>query len=317
MKKIAGILAALMILTMLGGCYKSDTMFRFTSNGGVEVTSTFLATEETFVSTQVTPEMIVEDFSEEDLASYMETNNITETGKRLELSIVDENGNVIKESGIPKPTPVPEIMPDAEGTEDEASTETIGETNADTAEETSSANKEDMTGTRLRMRFDSLDAVSKSFLLGKYMQSFGTVSLAKDESGFGLDMQQKQTLLGTKYIVSGKISLYGVYNGYGLEENEEFQEKLTNASNSVTFKFPFLTLVESRGTDEKSMLGQTMTWTATKDAPEREVNFEVTVINPLIFGMAVVIVLLVLAIILILLRAKKSKKDEPDSYYMD
>jgi len=65
MKKIAGILAALMILTMLGGCYKSDTMFRFTSNGGVEVTSTFLATEETFVSTQVTPEMIVEDFSEE------------------------------------------------------------------------------------------------------------------------------------------------------------------------------------------------------------------------------------------------------------
>lgn len=321
MKKFAGILAALLVLTMLSGCYKSETTLRFKSTGGVEVTSTFLASEETYTSAQVTPEMLVGDFSEENVSAYMEANNVTETGERLELVMVDETGNVITSSDIAMPTPVPEPTPAEEGEE-----ATAGEVAEDVAgvvtEEPKEAEKADasdktMKGTRLRMRFDSLDAVSQSFLLGNYMNSFGTVSLKKDESGLGLDMKQKQTLLGTKYVVSGKISLYGAYNGLGLEENEEFQEKLTNASNSVTFAFPFLTFVSSRGADEKSLLGQTMTWTATKAAPEREVNFEVTVINPLVFGMAVVILLLALALVWVLVRIKKANENEPDSYYMD
>ncbi|MBQ7032477.1 MAG: hypothetical protein IJN25_02280 [Clostridia bacterium] len=278
MKKMALVLAALMLLTMLGGCYKSDTTMKFGMAGGMEVTSTLLASPDTYSSFGVeSPDVILEQFSEESLNAYLEESGNKETGERLELSRIDADGNVV-----------------APGTELSA---------------------EGMSGTRLRMKFDSFSDAQNSILLNSYLSNLGTMSLNKDASGNGLDIEEKHTVLGTKYTASGKLSVYGTYAEMMGENTAEMQGKLADASNSVTFRFPLFSIAKSSGADSKGFLGQSMTWTATAGAPDRDIYFEVTVINPLVLDMALII--LILVIILIVVLRKKKKNDEPDAYFMD
>ncbi len=336
MKKFAGIMAALLLVTMLGGCYKSDTVLQFKANGDVEVTSTFLATQEVYSMASMTgPADILSQYSEESLEAYMTANGIRETGERLELSVVDAEGNIVEATPAPSevPTPAPEAEPTEEAspettempeateptdadTEAPAPEEAQAEAPAEEATETPAAEDGTMTGTRLRMRFDNLDDAKESFTLGNYMNTFGTMALVRDEAqGFGLDIKEKQTMLGTKYTVSGNVSAYGMVAPTGEGVSEEMKEQAAGASNSITFKFPLLSLTKSSGTTDKNFLGNTMTWTATTDAPLKDVYLEVTVINPLILVMALII--LILVIILIIVTRKKRKDDETDTYFMD
>lgn len=278
MKKVTAVLAALMLLTMLGGCYKSDTTMQFGATGGIEVTSTLLASPDTYSSFGVEgPDMIVNQFSEESLNAYLAESGNTETGERLELSRIDADGNVV-----------------AAGTELSA---------------------DSMSGTRLRMRFDSFSDAQNSVLLNSYLSNIGTMALRKDASGYGLEIEEKHTVLGTKYIASGKLSVYGTYAEMMGGGDAEVQEQIADASNSVTFKFPLLSVAKSSGADSKGFLGQTMTWTATAGAPDRDIYFEVMVINPLVFALALVILILVIVLIAVL--RKKGKQDDPDAYFMD
>ncbi len=275
MKKTAGILAVLLLVTMLGGCYKSDTTLDFDVNGGVEVTSTLLASSEMYEQAGIANvDELVETFSPETIEMYSQMYGMTETGERLEMIRIDAAGNEIAE-GAAMPT---------DGS---------------------------MVGTRLRMRYKSMADAANSFTLINFLR---TTPLMQDENGYGLKIEEQRTLLGTKYVASGNISVYGseMYKAEYDAADQATKDKLADSATSVTFKFP-LSFSKSNA-DEKGFLGSSLTWTATKDAPDKEVYFEVTTINPLILGMAVVILLLLIVIIVM---ARKRKNDAPDAYFVD
>lgn len=281
MKKIAGVLALLLLLTMLGGCYKADTTVDLNLGGGVEVSSSFLAVPEMYQQSAqfvgyAGPDDIVTQYDPATLEQYLTESGITETGQRLELSRIDASGNVV-ETGTELPT---------DGS---------------------------MTGVRLRMKYDSLSDAADSFTLTNFSALYG-LPLQKDASGYGLDIQQKQTLFGTQYSVTGKFGINGTDTHQmlsGMVEDAALKERVSEASNSITFKFPLA--ISSSNADEKGFLGQSLTWTATNDAPEKEVYFVVYTINPLILGMALVIIILLIALIVV----ARKKNDGPDAYFVD
>ncbi len=275
MKKLAGILAVLMLLTMLGGCYKSDTTVDLDLNGAVEVTSTIVGIPEMYQQIGIgSPDDILKEYSEETLAMVAQMYGMAENGERLELSRIDAAGNEIPE-GTALPT---------DGS---------------------------MVGTRLRMKYNSMSDAVNSFTLMNFLR---TTPLTQDDSGYGLTIEEKRTMLGTKYIASGKIGVYGseMYKAEYDSADEAFKEKISQASTSITFKFPLA--VSKSNADTKGFLGQSLTWSSTVDAAEKEVYFEVFAINPLVLGMAVVILILLIALIIV---ACKKRDKGPDAIFVD
>lgn len=274
MKKTVAILAVLMLVTMLGGCYKADTTMDFAVNGGVKVTSTFLASKEMYetVNFQNVDEAI-EDFTQTiDMYTMM---GVEETGEKVEMTRVDASGNELPEGAA-----LPE-----DGS---------------------------MVGARLTMKYDSLTDAIKSFTLYQFLR---TTPLMQDEEGYGLNIEQKSSLLGTKYTATGKISVYGdaVYKSeYYDKATEEMKNKISEASTSITFKFPLA--FSKSNADKMGLLGQSLTWTATAEEGEKDVYFEVVAVNPILLGMAIAILALVIAVIVL---ARKKRETAADAYFVD
>lgn len=275
MKKVAGLLSVVMLLTMLSGCYKSETTFDFGVNGNVEVTTSLVADKGMYDAAGMkSVDEMMETFSEENIEMYSAMYGMKETGKRVSMVRVDGNGNEIGEG-----TALPE-----DGS---------------------------MVGTKLTMQYDSMTAAANSFTLLNYLR---TTPLSQDESGYGLKVEEKRTLLGAKYVASGKISVYGpeMYKQEYDAAEEARKGAVSGAVTSVTFKFPLA--FSKSNADSRGFLGSSLTWTATGDAPDKEVYFEVTVLNPLILAMGIIILALVAVIIIM---AAKRKKDTPDAYFVD
>ena len=90
MKKLAGILAVLLLVSALGGCYKSETTLDFNTSGGVEVTSVLLASPELYEAAGVEgADALIETFDAEKLDLYASMYGMKETGERLEMTRVD------------------------------------------------------------------------------------------------------------------------------------------------------------------------------------------------------------------------------------
>ncbi len=170
-----------------------------------------------------------------------------------------------------------------------------------------------MVGTTLEMRFDSLNDLKSSPMLASY---FVTTPLMQDSDGYGLKVQEKRTLLGAVYTVSGKYSLYGDANYKGAYERNDqaLKDNVSAASAKLTFAFP-LGFSKSNA-DDKSLFGNRLTWTATADAPDKDVYFSYTTINPVILALSLAVIILLIVIILM---ARKNKKNdaEPDDYFVD
>lgn len=275
MKKLAGLLSVVMLLTMLSGCYKSETTFDFGVNGNVEVTTSLVADKGMYEAAgMASADEMMETFSEENIEMYSSMYGMKETGKRVSMVRIDGNGNEIGEGAA-----LPE-----DGS---------------------------MIGTKLTMQYDSMTAAANSFTLLNYLR---TTPLSQDESGYGLKVEEKRTLLGAKYVASGKISVYGpeMYKAEYDAADEAKKAAISGAVTSVTFKFPLA--FSKSNADSKGFLGSSLTWTATGDAPDKEVYFEVTVLNPLILAMAILILIL---LVIIIVMAAKRKKDTPDAYFVD
>ncbi len=275
MKKLAGLLSVVMLLTMLSGCYKSETTFDFGVNGNVEVTTSLVADKAMYEAAGLAGvDEMMETFAEENIEMYSAMYGMKETGKRVSMIRVDGAGNEIGEG-----TALPE-----DGS---------------------------MVGTKLTMQYDSMTDAANSFTLLNYLR---TVALAQDESGYGLKVEEKRTLLGAKYVASGKISVYGpeMYKQEYDAQEEDKKADISGAVTSVTFKFPMA--FSKSNADSKGLFGSSLTWTATADAPDKEVYFEVTVLNPLILAMAIIILIL---LALVIIMAAKRKKDTPDAYFVD
>jgi len=275
MKKTAGILAMLMLVTMLGGCYKSDTTLDFNTSGGVEVTSTLLASREMYEQAGISgADELIEAFAPETIEMYSSMYGMAEKGERLEMTRVDAAGNEIAEGAA-----LPE-----DGS---------------------------MVGTRLRMRYKSLADALNSFTLINFLR---VTPIVQDDTGYGVKLEEQRTLLGTKYTASGKINVYGgdMYKAEYDAAEQGLKDKIADASASITFKFP-LSFSKSNA-NSKGLFGQSLTWTASANAPDKEVYFEVTMLNPVILGMGIVILGLLIALILV---ARKKKAVIPDAYFVD
>ncbi len=275
MKKIAAIFAALLLVTMLGGCYKADTTMKFGVNGGVSVTSTFLASKEMYDAAGFEGlDNAVENFTQT-IELYSKLSGIQETGEKVELVRVDAAGNELAEG-----TPLPE-----DGS---------------------------MVGARLTMKYKSLTDTLNSFTLHNFLR---TTPLMQDEEGYGLKIDQRSTLFGTRYTASGKISVYGdsVYKSeYYDTATDEVKNKISEASNSITFKFPLA--FSKSNADKVGFLGQSLTWTATAEEAEKDVYFEVVALNPLVLAMAIIIIGLLIAVIIL---KRKNDQMAPDAYFVD
>ncbi len=262
MKKLAGILAALLLVSTLGGCYKSETTLDFTTSGGVEVTSVLLASPEMYEAAGVEDaDALIETFDAEKLDLYASMYGMKETGERLEMTRVDA-----EEAG--------------------------------------------MSGALLRMKYKNVTDMTASFTLLNFLRS---TPLVQDGEGNGLKIEEERTLFGTKYTASGKIDLYGgeAYKAEFDAAEADRQEKIQDAAASISFKFPLA--FSKSNADKKGFLGSTLTWAVTADAPEKEVYFTVTAINPVIFGMGIAILLLAAALIVVIAK----KKNGPDAYFID
>ncbi len=165
-----------------------------------------------------------------------------------------------------------------------------------------------MIGTRMHAKYDSLDEGKNSMV---FQHNLMITPLIKDESGYGVDVQKTAGLFGTKYVVSGKIHVQGsaVHQMYASQLVAANPTVLDNASSTVNFKFP---LCFGKNGD-KTFVGTTLSYTADKSNPEKDVYFEVTVLNPLVLGLGI-LVLILLAVIIILLT---KKKDTPDAFFVD
>ncbi len=274
MKKIASIVAMFLLVSMLGGCYQESTTLRFHGNGGVTVTSTLVAEKALYEKAGIQDvDSLVNTFSPEVIELYSAMSGAPEKGTRLEMVGIDANGNV-----LPEGTPLPE-----DGS---------------------------MVGARLSMRYNSLTDAMRSFTLSNFI--FAT-PLLQDQYGNGLKLEETRTLFGMKYSASGKINLYGneSYKAEFDAAEQELKDKVSGASASISFKFPLA--FSKSNADSKGFLGQNLQWTVTQDAPEKEVYFEVTTINPLILAMGIVIVLLLIALLILL----RKKRGLPDSFYVD
>ncbi len=268
MKKIAVLLAVVLLVSMLGGCYKSDVVFDFGVGGDVEITSTVVAPAETYA--QMGFPSLDQHYNDFGIDAINE--KIENPDEKIKLERVDASGNVLPE-GTQLPT---------DGS---------------------------MVGTRMRAKYETLSAAKNSMV---FQHNLMITPLTKDESGYGLEVQEKHGLIGTKYVVSGKIHVQGseMHQLYSAQLVEANPNVLDAASSTVTFKFP---LCYGKNGD-KSFVGTSLSYGVTKDAPQTDVYFEVTVLNPLVLGMAIAILVL-LAIILVLVL--KKKKDTPDAFFVD
>lgn len=270
MKKLAGILSAVLLLTTLSGCYKADTTFDFGLNGGVEVASTILADKSTFEAAGLSAlDDLMETFSPETIEMYSAMYGMPELGERIAMTRVDAAGNELAAG-----TPFPE-----DGS---------------------------MVGACLEMRYDSLSDATGSFTLLNFLRA---VPLSQDANGNGLNLEEKHTLFGTKYEASGKISLYGseLYKAEFDAASAEEQAKIATAENSISFKFPLA--FSKSNADSKGFLGSELTWTVANDAPEKEVYFSVMVLNPVILAMGILILLLLIYILILKLGQKKNEPE--------
>ena len=265
----------MLLLTTLSGCYKADTTFDFGLAGGVEVTSTLLANKSTFEAAGLSKlDDFMETFSPETIEMYSAMYGMPELGERISMARVDAAGNELAAG-----TAFPE-----DGS---------------------------MVGTRLAMRYDSLSDAVNSFTLLNFLRA---VPFSQDASGYGLKLEEKHTLFGTKYEASGKISLYGseMYKAEFDAASAEAQAGIAEAENRISFKFPMA--FSKSNADSKGFLGSKLTWAATNDAPEKEVYFSVMVLNPVIVAMGILILLL---LVYILILKFGRKKNEPDAYFVD
>ncbi|MDD6307822.1 MAG: hypothetical protein PUB07_00450, partial [Clostridia bacterium] len=169
-----------------------------------------------------------------------------------------------------------------------------------------------MVGAEMKVKLPALSDLSNGVYLSRFLV---TTPMQQDAEGYGLKIEQKNKLFGTTYTVSGKYSLYGSssYKAAFDEAEQGMKDKISDASSTISFSFPFG--FTKSNADSKGFLGTKLTWTATPEAPDKDVYFTATVINPLVLGLAIaVIVLLILVIIL----AKKAKQNnEPDAYFVD
>lgn len=165
-----------------------------------------------------------------------------------------------------------------------------------------------MVGTRMSAKYDSLDEGKNSMI---FQHNLMITPLIKDESGYGMDVQKTAGLFGTKYTVSGTIHLQGsaMHQMYASQLVAANPTVLDNAQSTVNFKFP---LCFGKNGD-KTFVGTTLSYTVNKEAPEQDVYFEVTVLNPLILGMGILILILIAAIVILLAK----KKDTPDAFFVD
>lgn len=255
MKKIAVLLAVVLLVSMLGGCYKSDLVFDFDQHGGVEVTNTVLTEKDVFSAYQIsTPSQMIML-----LEMLVAQSGLPESGEKVELVAIKEDGTQLAE-GDPLPT---------DGS---------------------------MVGLRLRMKYKSIEHALGSVTMGTLSMA---VPFEQTPDGYGLKIEEKPTLYGTKYVASGKISVYS--DGSGKQMADQF----TGASNTVTFKFP---LCFGKNGD-KTFVGKNLSYTVTNDNPEQDIYFEVTVINPLVLGMGIAILILLVTVIVLLCLRKKKKAD--------
>ncbi|MBQ7035895.1 MAG: hypothetical protein IJN74_00165 [Clostridia bacterium] len=267
MKKTAALLLTILLVSMLGGCYKSDVTFKFGTFDGVEITSSVVAPKETYAQLGFTS-------LDQNVSSYDIENvnkQIANPDEHITLERIDANGNV-----LPEGTAFPE-----DG---------------------------GMIGTRMRAKYKSLDVAKNSMVI---QHNLMITPLTKDESGYGLEVQKNHGLFGTKYIVSGQIHVQGsaLHQMYASQLVAANPEVLDNASSTVNFKFP---LCFGKNGD-KTFVGTTLSYTVTKDNPAQDVYFEVTVLNPLVLGMAILILILLAVIIILLVK----KKDTPDAFFVD
>ncbi len=262
MKKIAGILAAVLLVTALGGCYKSETTLDFNASGGVEVTSVLLASPEMYEAAGVADaDALIETFSEETLDLYASMYGMKETGERIEMTRVDA-----EEAG--------------------------------------------MSGALLRMQYKNVTDLTSSFTLLNFLRA---TPLVEDGAGNGLKIEEERTLFGTRYTGSGKINLF-VGDDYKTEydtADEATKAKISEAAASITFKFPLA--FSKSNADKAGLFGSSLTWAVTAEAPEKEVYFTATAINPVIFGMAIAILILLIVLIVVL----RKKNAGPDAYFID
>ncbi len=274
MKKITGLLAVLMIVSLLGGCYKADTTVKVHPAGDVTVTSTLLATKDMYELAGVeSPKALIDTFAPEVIDMYSAMYGMPEKGTRLEMVAVDANGNPLED--------------DTKRPEDG-----------------------NMAGARLSMKFKSLQDASSSFTLTSFLLS---TPIAYGEGADGIAIEEQRNLFGTKYIGKGKISVHGsgpYKQEYDLAD-QATKDKIAGAAATISFKFPVS--FSKSNADTKGFLDGNLSWTVTPDAPEKDVYFEVSTINPIILGMGIVI--LILAILLILMAIKNKKK--PDAFYVD
>ncbi len=274
MKKFAVLLAALLVVSMLGGCYKADTTVKVNPTGNVTVTSTLVATKNMYELAGIeSPKDLVDTFSPEVIDMYSAMYGLSEKGTRLEMVAVDANG---------APLADPAKLP-GEG---------------------------EMAGARLSMKYDSFQDAASSFTLSSFLLS---TPIAYGEGAEGIVVEEDRNLFGTKYIGKGKISVHGTgpyKNEYDLADKAQ-KDMIAGAAATISFKFP--ASVSKSNADTKGFLGGNLSWTVTPDAPEKDVYFEVTTINPIILGMGIVI--LILAALLIIMAVKNKKK--PAAFYVD
>ena len=165
-----------------------------------------------------------------------------------------------------------------------------------------------MIGTRMHAKYESLDDGKNSMV---FQHNFMITPLIKDESGYGMDVQKTAGIFGTKYVVSGKIHLQGsaMHQMYASQLVAANPTVLDNASSTVNFKFP---LCFGKNGD-KAFMGTSLSYTVDKENPEQDVYFEVTVLNPLILGMGILILILLAVIIILVVK----KKETPDAFFVD
>lgn len=199
----------------------------------------------------------------------------TETGKDIVVTQLDANGNVIVD-GIQAPE---------DGT---------------------------MVGTKMEIHFDSIGDAKNSALLNSYL--VGT-PLVQDEEGYGLKIEEKRTLFGSIYKVSGKYGLYGstTYKNAYNAAAQNMKDKISDASAKLTFSLP-MGFVKSNA-DSKNLLGNRLTWVADQNTPDKEVYFEITALNPLVVGLFIAVLALLVLVLLLVLR--KNKPTDPDDYFVD
>ena len=293
-KKACLFLVLLLMLSLLGGCYKTDTAVKIDANGGVDVTSIMLAPKETYdtagtlyadylksqyeamgmdtstmqldaAMTAVTPSVFI---------NQMQSLQEQYGGEIISLDQIDQNGNVM-------------------------------ESNAAMPEDGS------MIGTRIVMHYDSVQDL-ESGIMNAYPAT-DYLFAGKDDQG--LKIEEKRTLFGAVYKVSGKYSLSKSFSYEELYKgaSQDIKDKISGATAQLSFAFP-LGFSKSNA-DEKNLLGNKLTWIATADAPDKDVYFEVTTINPLVF--ALILLVIILLVLVILLAMKKKKDEEPDDYFVD